>query len=67
MAEYTVVGFIDESGDVQVAGVIEGRHAVTQSYYDRWWIVAEASTADMAGAQAAIQIEKQLEKEEADG
>lgn len=64
MAEFTVIGFVDESGDVQVAAVIEGSHTVTQSYYDRWWVVAEADSTDQAETLAISKIEKQLEKEE---
>jgi hypothetical protein len=69
MAEYTVVGYIDDSRDAQVAAVIEGRHAVTQDYYDRWWVITEADSPALAGALAVVQMAKQLEeaKEEEDG
>jgi len=48
MAEFTVIGFIDESGDVHVAGVVEGNHQVHQSYFDRWVAVVEANSAEEA-------------------
>jgi hypothetical protein len=67
MVEYTVIGFIDDSGDAQVAGVIDGNHAVTQSYYDRWWVVAEADSVGQAETLALSKIDKQLEKEEENG
>lgn len=65
MTEYTVVGYIDESGDPQVAGVIEGDHAVTQDYYDRWWVVAEADSPGQAETLAVSKIEKELEADDA--
>lgn len=45
-------------------GVIEGRHAVTQTYYDRWWVVAEADSPAQAETLAVSQIEQQQEQEE---
>lgn len=68
MIEYTVVGIVDETGDAQVAGVIEGRHTVTQeAYYDRWWVFVEADSPGEAGDLAVSRIEPQLEKKEDEG
>lgn len=64
MPEFTVIGFTDESEEAQVAGVIEGRHNVTQGYYDRWFLVVEAESPAQAETLALSQIEPQLEGEE---
>jgi hypothetical protein len=59
--KYTVIGFIDESEDVQVAGVIEGDHEVTQLTWGRWWAVVEADSPGQAETLAISQITKEVE------
>jgi hypothetical protein len=64
MTEFTVIGFTDESEEAHVAGVIEGRHNVTQEHYDRWFLVVEADSPAQAEALALSKIEPQLEQDD---
>jgi len=64
MATYTVIGVIDENGEAEVAGILEGAHAVTQGYYDRWWSFIEADSVEQAEMVALIQIQERLGRED---
>lgn len=66
MGEFTVIGFIDESREAQVAGIVEGSHAVTQDFFDRWCVVVEADTPGKAEDRALTNMERKLIREKED-
>jgi len=60
---YTVIGYMDDSEDPQIAGVIEGDHNVIQTMWGRWWVTAEANSPEQAETLAMSKIEEKMEKE----
>lgn len=64
MPEFTVIGFLNEEREPVVAGVVEGSHAVTQDFYDRWFMVVEADTPGKAEEHAEKQMYRRLSKDQ---
>lgn len=63
MPEFTVIGFVDESREAQVAGTVEGNHEVTHDYFDRWYLVVRADTPGKAEDKALRKIERKLRRD----
>ena len=66
LKKYTVIGYVNEDREAQVAGVIEGEHAVGQAFLDRWNKVIEAESEEQAAGTAVEEIQEKIDTQDED-